>query len=63
MPLVRSPFAVSPAGVIVTTLNSCLNQQHPAAVKQLLEELGDALHVMRQHACWLVEGYIRFATE
>jgi hypothetical protein len=49
--------------VIVTTLNSCLNRQHPAAVKQLLEELGGALHVMRQHACWLVEGYMCFATE
>ena len=56
-------FTFSPTGTIVTTLHRCLNRQHAAAVKQLCEELGDALHVMRQHACWLVEGYLRFVCE
>jgi len=57
------PLCTFPAGVIVTTLNSCLNQEHPSAVKQVFEDLGNALHAMRQHACFLVEGYMRFVTE
>jgi len=57
------PLCTSHAGVIVTTLNSCLTQEHPSAVKQVFEDLGSALHAMRQHACLLVEGYMRFVTE
>lgn len=53
----------SSTGVVVTTLNSCVNPRHAAAVKQVLEDLGNALHAMRQHACWLVEGYLRFVAE
>lgn len=66
MLLTHQPCPILPAGaagVIRVKLRRLLNPSNRLGSELVLEDMGSAINKARPLACWLVEGYLRWATK